>query len=360
MAEGGGALMTAFLGAVLLLHGSVVVEDNHGYGSSTWFTGGGIWHGQSGSSFLSHGVTFRANSAMLGGGFYDDGIQPLDGTIKMENISMIDNTARASGGGAFFFGRSIEISRVSFRNNVCSGQGGGVSFEAGSAVKVRSSTFINNKGAKGGALFANGKHTVLDVHSTTFRSNAATEEGGGIYLLGAAKATLFKTSFSSCTADQNGGGICTRGNSDLTLKGEVSISGCQSLNGMGGGVLAAGGSLTVNAPQNKPVSISSNRARRGGGLSFMAPVHLESSTLFILENTASENGGGIFGFSNLAEMNIGMDHRLIVKVILFLCACTCVRACCMLVYASLFPVSARYADSRLSLQYYSDGYFKPG
>ena len=150
----------------------------------------------------------------------------------------------------------------------------------------------------------------------------------------------------------------------MTLKGEVSISGCRSLNGMGGGLLVAGASLTINAPQNKTVSISNNRARRGGGLSFMASVHLQSSTLFILENTASENGGGVFGFSNLAEMKIGMKHRLIVKVIVFffgiLRVCLCVRA----YYAGpmLFspPVRAGHADTRLSVQYYSDTYFKPG
>ena len=334
MAEGGGAMGLWFDGAVLLARGSVVFEDNHAYGSSSWFTGGAIWHGQSASSFLSRGVTLRANSAQLGGAYYDDGIQPLTGTIKMENISMIDNTARSSGGAAFFFGRSIELSRILFRNNVCSGQGGGASFEAGSAVNLRSSTFIDNKGAKGGALFANGKRTVLDVDSTTFKSNAAIEEGGGVYLLGAAEATLFKTSVSSCTAGQNGGGICTRGDSALTLKGEVSISGCRSLNGMGGGLLVAGASLTINAPQNKTVSISNNRARRGGGLSFMASVHLQSSTLFILDNTASENGGGVFGFSNLAEMKIGMKHRLVVKVIVFFlefCVYVCVCVLTMLV-----------------------------
>jgi len=236
--SGGGGVFAVFYPCVILMDGSIVVEDNHDLGSSTWLTGGGIWNGQSGSVFLSNGVILRANSAMQGGGFHDDGIQPWDGTIKMDNITIMDNFARGNGGGAYFFGRSIELSRILFKNNVCGGSAGGAMFEAGSEVAMRDCQFIDNEAAEnGGALEGNGKDTVLNVESTIFQSNRALGEGGGIYLGGAAEATLEGTSVADCSADKNGGGISTRGSSILTLKGDVVIQKCASMNGMGGGML---------------------------------------------------------------------------------------------------------------------------
>lgn len=46
----------------------------------------------------------------------------------------------------------------------------------------------------------------------------------------------------------------------------------------------------------------------------MAPVYLKTSSSLIQGNQASQDGGGVYGFSNLAEMNVGMDHRLVIKV----------------------------------------------
>ena len=39
-------------------------------------------NGQAGSVFLSDGVTVRSNSAVQGGGFFDDGIVPLVGVYQ--------------------------------------------------------------------------------------------------------------------------------------------------------------------------------------------------------------------------------------------------------------------------------------
>ena len=79
------------------------------------------------------------------GGFYDDGVEPLLGSVKMEDVKFINNTARIDGGGAFFFGRTIQLTRVLFKDNVAGGSGGGASFEAGSGARVCSCSFIDNK-----------------------------------------------------------------------------------------------------------------------------------------------------------------------------------------------------------------------
>ena len=80
-----------------------------------------------------------------------------------------------------------------------------------------------------------------------------------------------------------------------------------------GGLMLAGANVIFNA-HHSPVIIEDNVAKNGGGLTFMAPVHLETSSSLIQGNQASQNGGGVYGFSNLAEMNVGRDHRLVIKV----------------------------------------------
>lgn len=97
------------------------------------------------------------------------------------------------------------------------------------------------------------------------------------------------------------------------MKDHVTIRGCSAVAGYGGGIMVAGASVTFNA-HDSPVLIEHNFARRGGGLTFMAPVYLKTSSSLIQGNQASQDGGGVYGFSNLAEMNVGMDHRLVIKV----------------------------------------------
>jgi len=77
--------------------------------------------------------------------------------------------------------------------------------------------------------------------------------------------------------------------------------------------MLAGANVIFNA-HHSPVLIQHNVAQNGGGLTFMAPVQLVTSSSLIQENRASQNGGGVYGFSNLAEMNVGRDHRLVLRV----------------------------------------------
>ena len=57
-----------------------------------------------------------------------------------------------------------------------------------------------------------------------------------------------------------------------------------------------------------------NQARKGGAVAFMALVHNQNlSAVFIRGNRASENGGGIYGFSNLAELILDQASSLVVE-----------------------------------------------
>ena len=99
--------------------------------------------------------------------------------------------------------------------------------------------------------------------------------------------------------------------------------------------MAAGSNLIFNA-LTKPVKIEKNSAKQGGGLAFMSPVHFrQPSKSVIQDNVASDTGGGLYGFSSLADLRVASDHILVIKVAcvfrarhcVHTCVRTCVRAC---------------------------------
>ena len=110
-------------------------------------------------------------------------------------------------------------------------------------------------------------------------------------------------------------GASTRDASVLSLTDGTAITRCESVTGMGGGMLVGGESLTITAIHNsKPVVIQRNRAKKGGGVSFMGRVKLDGDgSTRILGNSATESGGGIYGFSSFARLDSDPDHRLIVE-----------------------------------------------
>ena len=135
--------------------------------------------------------------------------------------------------------------------------------------------------------------------------NSAGNEGGGVYVAGSASLTMNKTRVSACKARYKGGGVSTRENSRVTLSDDVVIQNCEALHGKGGGMLVAGISLSVSmtGTGNSALLIENNRARYGGGISFMGIVKLEagSSKTVIQGNTAEDSGGGFTWFQQLCQ-----------------------------------------------------------
>ena len=135
--------------------------------------------------------------------------------------------------------------------------------------------------------------------------NSAGNEGGGVYVAGSASLTMNKTRVSACKARYKGGGVSTRENSRVTLSDDVVIQNCEALHGKGGGMLVAGISLSVSmtGTGDSTLLIENNRARYGGGISFMGIVKLEagSSKTVIQGNTAEDSGGGFTWFQQLCQ-----------------------------------------------------------
>ena len=140
---------------------------------------------------------------------------------------------------------------------------------------------IDGQGARQGILVNNGTTVIVDHF--TVQNGFSNLNGGGIYTEG--ELTLDNSVVTSSTAPQYGGGISSWGIGALTISNSI-ISGNTA--GGGGGIAAVGGTLiTLNNS-----SVINNHSYNGAGIWTGQNLILNNST--IKDNTASENGGGIF------------------------------------------------------------------
>lgn len=78
---------------------------------------------------------------------------------------------------------------------------------------------------------------------------------------------------------------------------------------------AAGADLIVVSTVGTSLVVASNRAKMGGGIAFMGGMSLGGEGVSQVHgNLASENGGGLFGFSSYARLNVASEHMLSIQV----------------------------------------------
>jgi hypothetical protein len=78
---------------------------------------------------------------------------------------------------------------------------------------------------------------------------------------------------------------------------------------------AAGADLIVASNVGTSLVVANNRAKMGGGIAFMGAVSLGGEGVSQVHgNLASENGGGLYGFSSYARLNAASEHMLSIQV----------------------------------------------
>ena len=305
----------------------IVIENNVAFGEPDVYGhgwGGGGFAIMDDSNLVLRNSVIRGNSAKSGGGIFFStdpfSEQAFGRVLVMEDVEITSNIARGGdvggdGGGARMMSVMAEMTRVIFQNNTAAGKGGAVSFQSDSQVNVTSCSLSDNTARwHGGGWSADALYTNILATSTLLARNRALQgEGGCAYLSGTSSLSLAKVDLRSCSAGTHGGGISMRGKSTLSFADDVSICDCTT-EGMGGGVLAAGESVKVNADTDMRVLVEKNRARQGGGICCMSRIAFEGqSNSVIVANEASEDGGGIFAFSSYAELVVGSDHQLVLQ-----------------------------------------------
>jgi hypothetical protein len=203
-----------------------------------------------------------------------------DGSLTLNNVTILNNSAQAVGGGVFSTG-VVTVNGGRFEGNQAWGNGGGLF--AGGALIINGSVIRDNhcvtQFCQGGGLYAG---QALTLTHTQIISNTALQSGGGAYAQGSLAATGSVVQGNRCIDSFcEGGGLYAQ--SALSLV-ETEIHGNRAL-GRGGGAVALGAAEISGGRFEANVS-----ERDGGGLLAAGP--LTASDALWLHNSTQTNGGG--------------------------------------------------------------------
>ncbi len=263
-----------------------------------------------------------------------------DTNVLLKDLTIEDNKGTQGGGVHIENSQNVTIDHCTIQDNkttevskngsdVSVGAGGGVFVSDNSHVTITDSKILDNTGTRGGGVYVD--NSTVEVEDSTIDNNTADDVpsdapdsnrgvGGGIYSFDSTLTVtdstisnntakghngIFKYNssgrLSSAGFGKGGGGICAVGKkSDVTLDG-VTVTGNKAIysdssnNGVGGGINAQGGKLTVTDSS----TISNNNARgNGGGIASEEGNVLNVSDSTVQGNTGNNGGGIHFGERN--------------------------------------------------------------
>ena len=326
--DGAGVYVTG-ANSDLILRGSAKISHNTASDTNNDAFGGGVYF--EGGIFTMSGGTISANTANNGGGVYVEsgeftlsggtiggesagnsaedgaGVYFSDGEFTIGGGSITYNTATGDGAGVHAWNSgTFTMTGGIISHNIAASEGGGIYLDI--AFAMQGGVISANNATEGGGIYMcdNADFTMTDGtiggDSAEDGNTATTGNGGGIYVNGTFTMSAGTISYNVSTSG-NGGGIYGYNSCEVTINATstVSISYNKAENGDGGGIFTGTGSeLTIGnaSGTSSLVTISGNSAQNGGGIS-VDPSSGDYSSLSvsyaaITNNTATENGGGIY------------------------------------------------------------------
>jgi hypothetical protein len=267
-------------------------------GNSASAFGGGLWNG--GGTVSITDSTFASNTASQFGG----GILILSGPVTVTNTAIVENTAGVYGGGIFQWPGgtdTLTLIDTAIDNNESRDQGGGLAISSGHVNIVRGMINGNTSGV-GGGLQADGSTVV--IHGTTITGNTATSYGGGIASLGNATITIEANSAISDNTAGNFGGGAAFVRAQVAIADSV-IENNSAANSAGGIFNAVGNLQITSSLVRKNIANGTLSADGGGGVVNSQDGILDIVLSDITENSALNNGGGVFNHAGLVRLDAG-------------------------------------------------------
>ena len=229
---------------------------------------------------IQHGV-------VTGSAEYGAGIRS-SGTLTLDRVEVIDNTAQSHGAGIFSSG-NLTITDGGIRNNTSTNGIGGGLRSLGTTVISGTQILGNASQGDGGGIYA---LSVLDLTNALFQDNYCTAtscDGGGLFSF--SHTSIQDSQFVSNTAQDQAGGVSAPG--VLTISGSL-FQNNQAVFGTGGGLYAQGMATIQNT------QFLDNTARSfGGGVYAFATVDL-SDVLFQNNQSTIGTGGGLYAGGGLS------------------------------------------------------------
>ena len=208
--------------------------------------------------------------------------------VSFQNISIRDGVALNEGGGGVFVDGSsiVEFVQAEIKNNevnisssgsqqtTFSMRGGGLYIGVNAIAVITDSEITDNTAPAGGGLVNAGR---TDINNTLISGNTASGQS------------------SNGGAISNQGGFLNIGNS--TISNNISTD-------SGGGVFTTNEGINIGNVVITNTAITNNRsARNGAGISNLAPLSLNNSTISGNQITFQGNGAGIYN-SAIASLDI--------------------------------------------------------
>ena len=268
----------------------------------SYYSGGAIIIEKNGKVEM-HGASLENNYAL-----YDGGAIYVQGSF-LANESSFKNNRAGNDGGAIALANNSETSlrNCKIQQNQTEFLGGGIAVDSGK-LSIENCEISDNQSTYGGGIFAGG---ATIIKKTKIKNNKA-DIGGGInfYPVFSASFILEEVELIDNQAI-NGGGLAVFSDQNISLLklmiknnkatlgggiysfvGKIPLKQSTVVNNQadrGGGIYLQNGSCELIGSE-----VSNNRAVNGGGLylTAIAQLHLVEAT--IVDNKATNNGGGIF------------------------------------------------------------------
>ena len=278
----------------------VTLAASPGNGGAFHITGSGI------SAF--NGTNFNGNLAgSEGGGVWNSAVAEmfLTNVVLTGNVAS-GNAADNGGGGIFNNGGSVFVNDSTISNNVAdgnSGSGGGA-LSVDGVIGFDNSSIDGNQAARAGGGIeviegrASFSDSTLNSNTTGVVLTAAPGNGGGLHVSGnEAIVTFLNSIISGNSAANQGGGLWNQTGSSLLLDDNISLF-SNTAQGVGGGVYNRGFLSALDTV------FTTNNSEDDGGAIYTTPTgqtRIENSS--IDDNTASDDGGGVFNLGNLFTLD---------------------------------------------------------
>ncbi len=143
-------------------------------------------------------------------------------TIGLHNFTLQNANAATDGGAFFLVGGTVNVSYMTFKDNVVTGGGGAITIDNNfgnldPSLTVSCSTFSSNSAANGGAIA--GGFNQLSISDTVFKDNQASALGAGAWFGGGDSGgvhTLTRVLFQNNTGASTGGALVIDGTEPTT------------------------------------------------------------------------------------------------------------------------------------------------
>ena len=297
-------------GAILVFTGNIIstnvyyTNNSAGYGGAILvFTG----------NIISTNVYYTNNSAGYGGAIY-----VWSGNITSTNDQYINNSADYNGGAIFVYSGNITSTNDQYTNN-SAGIGGAIYVYSGNITSTNDH-YTNNSADYGGAIY-----DVYDIDiklsGANFEHNSAGEgaviyQNGGALVIGqsnitdnfaSSKGTVYMNSGTLSLSERvnfmNNRGSLYVFNTQVEFKGIVAFM--NNFGDSGGAITAFLSEISFNTAST--VTIFNNTATNGGGISLtQSNLHVYHS-IELIENHATDFGGGIYAYQS--DIEVKPEHK---------------------------------------------------